>query len=88
MSDVLQELVKLLRPVSIGENRFRCETQDLGFRALFGGQVLGQSLAAALQTLPAGDWAPHSLHVYFMRAGTVTDHLEFDVEISRTRSGK
>jgi len=84
MSDVLQDLIKLLRPVFIGENRFRGETQDLGFRALFGGQVMGQSLAAALLTLPEGDWAPHSLHVYFMLAGTVGDHLEFDVDVLRT----
>ena len=78
MSDVLQGLVELLEPTGIGENTFRGETQDLGFRALFGGQVMAQSLSSALKTLPEGDWHAHSFHVYFMLAGTVTDHLEFE----------
>ena len=86
MSDVLQGLVELLEPTGIGENTFRGETQDLGFRALFGGQVMAQSLSSALKTLPEGDWHAHSFHVYFMLAGTVTDHLEFEVD--RLRDGR
>jgi len=86
MSDVLQDLVELLNPVALSDDHFRGETQDLGFKALFGGQVMGQSLAAALQTLPEGDWHAHSFHVYFMLAGTVTDHLEFEVD--RLRDGR
>ena len=68
MSDVLQGLVELLEPTGIGENTFRGETQDLGFRALFGGQVMAQSLSSALKTLPEGEWHAHSFHVYFMLA--------------------
>ena len=86
MSDVLQGLVELLEPTEIGENTFRGETQDLGFRALFGGQVMAQSLSSALKTLPEGEWHAHSFHVYFMLAGTVTDHLEFEVD--RLRDGR
>lgn len=86
MSDVLQGLVELLEPTGIGENTFRGETQDLGFRALFGGQVMAQSLSSALKTLPEGEWHAHSFHVYFMLAGTVTDHLEFEVD--RLRDGR
>ena len=52
MSDVLQELLSLLKLEAIGVNRFRGHSQDLGFRNLFGGQVLGQSLSAAMETLP------------------------------------
>ncbi len=37
MSEVLQELTTLLRTEAMDENRFRGETQDLGFRALFVG---------------------------------------------------
>ena len=86
MSDVLQGLVELLEPTGIGENTFRGETQDLGFRALFGGQVMAQSLSSALKTLPEGEWHAHSFHVFFMLAGTVTDHLEFEVD--RLRDGR
>lgn len=86
MSEVLDALVELLEPTGTGENSFRGETQDLGFRALFGGQVMAQSLASALKTLPEGDWHAHSFHVYFMLAGTVTDPLEFEVD--RLRDGR
>ncbi len=83
MSEVLEELISLLKLEAIGVNRFRGRSQDLGFRNLFGGQVLGQSLSAAYQTLPDGEWAAHSLHAYFLRPGTVADSVEFEVDVVR-----
>ena len=83
MSDVLLELLGLLRLESIGVNRFRGQPQDLGFRSLFGGQVLGQGLSAAIQTLTQQGWVPHSLHAYFLRPGNVDDSLEFEVNVLR-----
>lgn len=83
MSEVLLELLRLLRLEPIGVNRFRGHAQDLGFRNLFGGQVLGQSLSAALQSLNAPEWVPHSLHAYFLRPGNVEDPLEFEIQIIR-----
>jgi acyl-CoA thioesterase-2 len=83
MSEVLLQLLGLLRLEPIGVNRFRGHSQDLGFRNLFGGQVLGQSLSAALQTLASKEWFPHSLHAYFLRPGNVEDSLEFEVAILR-----
>ena len=68
MSQVLEDLVELLSLESIEESIFRGRSQDLGFRQLFGGQVLGQSLSAASQTVdPARP--VHSLHGYFLRPG-------------------
>lgn len=83
MSKVLQELLALLKLEAIGVNRFRGRSQDLGFKNLFGGQVLGQSLSAAIQTLNAPTWVPHSLHAYFLRPGNVDDSVEFEVDIVR-----
>lgn len=91
MSDVLDELIGLLQLEPIGMNRFRGHCQDLGFRSLFGGQVLGQALSAAMQTLPVRssesddgcEWWPNSLHAYFLRPGTVTDSIEFEVTVTR-----
>ncbi|MFY9178166.1 MAG: acyl-CoA thioesterase II [Venatoribacter sp.] len=83
MSEVLLQLLGLLRLEPIGVNRFRGQNQDLGFRNLFGGQVLGQSLSAALQTMKSNEWFPHSLHAYFLRPGNVNDSLEFEVDIVR-----
>lgn len=83
MSEVLQQLLSLLKLEAIGVNRFRGRSQDLGFRNLFGGQVLGQSLSAAIQTLNSTTWVPHSLHAYFLRPGIVDDSVEFEVDIVR-----
>ncbi|MEG5264792.1 acyl-CoA thioesterase II [Pseudomonas sp. JDS28PS106] len=68
MSRVLDDLVELLTLESIEENMFRGRSQDLGFRQLFGGQVLGQSLSAASQTVEQ-DRHVHSMHGYFLRPG-------------------
>lgn len=87
MNEALRQLTDLLNPEKIDEDHFRFESQDLGFRALFGGQVVGQALAAAMQTTPEdGDWAPHSLHNYFLLPGTVTDPVFYQVE--RLRDGR
>ena len=83
MSEVLQELLSLLKLEAIGVNRFRGRCQDLGFKNLFGGQVLGQSLSAAIQSLNATTWVPNSLHAYFLRPGNVEDSIEFEVNIIR-----
>lgn len=80
MSDVLSSLMDLIQVSQEDTNRFRGRCEDLGFRALFGGQVLGQSLSAAVQSLPEGDWLPHSLHAYFLRPGTVTEDITFVVD--------
>ena len=49
--NVLEELLTLLKLEKIEENIFRGQSQDLGFGNVFGGQVLGQALSAAYQTV-------------------------------------
>lgn len=44
----------------------------------FGGQVLGQALAAAGETAPAGRLM-HSMHGYFLRPGDSTKRMTFEV---------
>ena len=81
---VLDELVELLALERIEENLFRGQSQDLGWGAVFGGQVLGQALSAAVQTVPA-ERHVHSLHAYFLRSGDVTKPIVYDVD--RIRDG-
>ncbi len=81
---VLDELVKLLALERIEENVFRGQSQDLGWGVVFGGQVLGQALSAAVQTVPAERHC-HSLHAYFLRPGDVTKPIVYDVD--RIRDG-
>lgn len=84
MSTVLDELVKLLALERIEENLFRGQSQDLGWGTVFGGQVVGQALSAAVQTVPA-ERHVHSLHSYFLRPGDVAKPIVYDVD--RIRDG-
>src|SRR5688500_716168 len=84
MGKVLEGLIQLLALEPIEENLFRGQSQDLGWGTVFGGQVLGQALSAAEQTVPA-DRACHSLHAYFLRPGDVSRPIVYNVE--RIRDG-
>ncbi|BBI53122.1 hypothetical protein HORIV_55430 [Vreelandella olivaria] len=52
MTDALNKLVALLELETLEETLYRGQSQDLGFPQLYGGQVLGQALAAAARTVP------------------------------------
>ena len=80
--NVLEELLTLLKLEKIEENIFRGQSQDLGFGGLFGGQVLGQALSAAYQTVPS-DRKAHSLHAYFLRMGNAAKPIVYDVDCIR-----
>ncbi|MCF1427674.1 MAG: acyl-CoA thioesterase II [Shewanella sp.] len=82
MSQVLNELVSLLslEPIELG--LFRGQSQDIGLGHVFGGQVMGQALSAARQTVKPGRMV-HSFHAYFLRAGDEQQPIVYDVEIMR-----
>src|ERR1700761_1051660 len=84
MSNVLNELVKLLALERIEENLYRGQSQDLGWGTVFGGQVLGQALSAATHTTPS-ERQGHSVKAYFLRPGDVTKPIVYDVD--RIRDG-
>ena len=79
MSIVLDELLSLLKLEVIEQGIYRGQSQDLGFRALFGGQVMGQALSAAQETI-CEDRLVHSLHSYFLRAGDASKPVVYEVE--------
>jgi len=85
MTRVLTELVNLLALERIEENLFRGQSQDLGWGQVFGGQVLGQALSAAAQTVPA-DRHVHSLHAYFLRLGDAHKPIVYTVDRARDGS--
>lgn len=82
MSQVLNELLSLLSLERLEEGLFRGQSQDLGFGHVFGGQVMGQALSAAKQTLQTNRQV-HSLHSYFLRPGDEHLPIIYDVEIIR-----
>lgn len=79
MRNVLHELVQLLSLERLEQNLFRGQSQDLGWGNVFGGQVLGQALSAAEQTVPEGRFI-HSLHGYFLRVGDARKPIIYDVD--------
>jgi acyl-CoA thioesterase-2 len=84
MGHVLDDLVTQLALERIEENLFRGQSQDLGWGTVFGGQVLGQALSAAAQTVPS-DRHVHSLNAYFLRPGDVSKPIVYEVD--RIRDG-
>jgi len=85
MSQVLDELLALLKLEVIEQGIYRGQSQDLGFRALFGGQVMGQALSAAKETVEE-ERLVHSLHSYFLRPGDASKPVVYEVE--KIRDGK
>lgn len=84
MPTVLEALVEQLALERIEEDLFRGQSQDLGWGTVFGGQVLGQALSAAAQTVPS-ERPVHSMHAYFLRPGDVSKPIVYEVD--RIRDG-
>jgi acyl-CoA thioesterase-2 len=65
-------------------DHFRVVGEPGRFDRVFGGQTVAQALLAARATVP--DKAPHSLHAYFVEAGTPEAPL--DLAVDRVRDGR
>jgi len=85
VNELITELLDLLRLERIEDNLFRGLSRDIGTKYVFGGQVLGQALSAAQQTVDPVRIV-HSLHGYFLRAGDIEHPIVYDVD--RSRDGK
>lgn len=82
MTKVLNELSALLQLEFIEQGLYRGQSQDLGYKALFGGQVMGQALSAAQETMTENRFV-HSLHSYFLRPGNASLPVVYEVEVIR-----
>ena len=80
----LDELLPALELEPRGDDRFRVVGEPGRFTRVFGGQTIAQALLAASATVTGK--APHSLHAYFVEAGTPGDGLELTVD--RVRDGR
>ena len=77
MSEI--HLSQLLKLEKIENGIYRGQSWDLGFKALFGGQVMGQALAAAQNTVE-GKGIVHSYHSYFLLPGNAEHPVVYTVE--------
>lgn len=82
MDHSLKGLLSVLRPKQIEESRFQALSQDMGYPQLFGGQLMGQAVASAGQTLKE-PWPLHSFHCYFLRPGRPELPLFYEVDGGR-----
>jgi acyl-CoA thioesterase-2 len=80
--DTIQEVIALLTLEKIDDNTFVGENYETPWGRVFGGQVLGQSLHAAYQTVPKDRFA-HSLHAYFILAGQLGIPIQYEVDSIR-----
>ncbi len=84
MKSILQDLLKHLTLERLEENLYRGQSRDIGSPNVYGGQVLGQALFAASQTV--AERAVHSLHAYFLRPGNKQEPIVYEVD--RIRDGR
>jgi acyl-CoA thioesterase II len=83
-STAIDNLISILDLEPLEENLFRGRGPAQGWQRVYGGQVLGQALVAAVRTVPAERFA-HSLHAYFLLAGDPARPIVYNVE--RVRDG-
>jgi acyl-CoA thioesterase-2 len=77
----IEEVLDLLDLEKIEENIFRGLSPKDRMQRVFGGQVLGQALVAALRTVEGR--VCHSFHAYFLRAGDPKVPILYEVDRSR-----
>jgi acyl-CoA thioesterase-2 len=85
MPESLEDLVELLDLEKIDVDLFRGRQPQTSMQRVFGGQVLGQALAAASATVEP-ERIVHSLHGYFLRAGDTSVPIIYRPEPTRDGS--
>ena len=81
----LTKSLELFNLEKIDRNIFSWTGKNVGYKRIFGGQVMAQTLVAAYKTVDAEHYA-HSFHSYFLRPGNMEKSITFTVD--RIRDGK
>jgi acyl-CoA thioesterase-2 len=85
MSTAVEDLLGILDLETLDVNLYRGRSPQAGWQRVFGGQVIGQALVAAVRTVDPGR-PPHSMHAYFLLPGDPKVPIIYDVD--RMRDGK
>lgn len=75
----LEEFLSKMHVEEIDTLLFSGDPLEMGLPRVFGGQVLGQALNAAVRTVDL-ERRPHSLHAYFLRPGDITRPIIYEVD--------
>ena len=84
MPIAVTDLLAILSLEQLEVNLFRGTNPPTHMKRVFGGQVIGQALVAAVRTVEGRE--PHSLHAYFLLAGDPKVPIIYEVD--RIRDGK
>ncbi len=79
MSDLHSSLVEFMSCEELDRNLFRGQSEDLNTGQVYGGQVLGQAIKAASNTVDA-ERSIRSAHAYFIRKGDVNEPIIYNVD--------
>lgn len=79
---MLAQLLQVLSPSPLGEDRFTAGNMHPAAFRVYGGQVLAQCISAAVASVDAAR-ALHSQHAYFLRPGDPAKAIFFEVERAR-----
>jgi len=80
--ETIKELVDLITLEKVEQGIYKGGNYVTPWGRVFGGQVLGQALHAAYQTVPE-DRLAHSMHGYFILAGDVSKPIYYEVDTIR-----
>ena len=75
----LDEFLSKMHVEEIDTLLFSGDPLEMGLPRVFGGQVLGQALNAAVRTVDPAR-RPHTLHAYFLRPGDITRPIIYEVD--------
>lgn len=84
MPKAVIDLLAILDLEPLEVDLFRGTSPNTSTQRVFGGQVIGQAMAAICRTVEG--WLPHSLHCYFIQSGDPQAPIIYQVE--RLRDGK
>ena len=77
--ETIQEVIELITLEKTSPNTFLGQNYITPWGRVFGGQVLGQSLHAAYQSVPT-DRIAHSMHAYFILGGQLDIPIVYEVD--------
>jgi acyl-CoA thioesterase-2 len=80
MASAVQDLIDVLTLEQLEVNLFRGRSPQVGWQRVFGGQVIGQALMAACQTIDVAERPPHSLHAYFLLGGDPKVPIIYEID--------
>ena len=85
MKSLLEKSLSLFDLDKVDKDIYSWSGKNVGFKRIFGGQVMAQTLIAAYKTIDVKHFA-HSFHSYFLRPGQMDKPITFTVD--RIRDGK